>query len=106
MAGSPDIALTAAEIVRAIEGLDATDMPAILAAVASRLAAVRAAPKSKAEDDALLSAKEAADLLGVSTSFLYSGAGSEIPVVKVGRRRMYRRAVIERFIREHSGSDA
>lgn len=45
--------------------------------------------------DGLLSVKEAARYLGMSVAWLYA---SDVPCVKLGRRRLYRAVDLERFV--------
>ncbi|MBV8771496.1 MAG: helix-turn-helix domain-containing protein [Deltaproteobacteria bacterium] len=65
---------SASEIIAAIADLDTSDMAAILAAVASRLAHSRPAPEPSAPaaaDDESLTIEEAATLLRKSTKWIY-----------------------------------
>ena len=48
--------------------------------------------------DGLLSVKEAAQYLQMSPNWLY---GSGIPFVRLGRRRLYRRADLDSFVDQH-----
>ena len=50
--------------------------------------------RSYADPDSLLSVQEAADFLGMSPAWLYS---SDVPFVRIGRRRLYRRADLVRY---------
>jgi predicted DNA-binding transcriptional regulator AlpA len=82
------------DLIRAISEIDPGDMPAILAACASRLAESKPAPSPA--DDELLDAAAAARALGVSKSTLYHG---EFPfTVKVGGSRRYSRNGIKKYI--------
>jgi hypothetical protein len=93
--------LTAAEnILALIAQIDPADIPAVLAACAARMAAVMQHSKG-ADDDGLVDAKEAARLLAVSPSFLYHRRLDF--AVQVGRRRMYSRKGIQRFIARNAG---
>ncbi len=46
-------------------------------------------------NERLLSVKDAADQLGVSASWLY---GSNVPNVKLGRRKLYRPSDLARYV--------
>jgi excisionase family DNA binding protein len=49
----------------------------------------------------LLTADEVAELLGMTTSWVYAASRKgELPTVKLGRYRRYRREAIERWIEE------
>jgi excisionase family DNA binding protein len=49
----------------------------------------------------LLTASEVAEMLGVQTSWVYAASRrGELPTVKLGRYRRYRREAIERWIEE------
>ena len=48
--------------------------------------------------DGLLTVQEAAEYLKMSPNWLY---GSGIPFVRLGRRRLYRRADLDSFIEQH-----
>ena len=49
-------------------------------------------------NEKLLSVQEAADVLGVSTSFVYQ---SKIAHAKIGRRRLYRPSDLARYVSAH-----
>jgi hypothetical protein len=91
--------LTVAEYIAGLELFDdITDLAAIGAAADLRIVKLNQQRNGK-DDDELIDAKEAARMLGVSTSFLYTGRGRRlIPAVKVGRRKMYRKSAIQKFI--------
>jgi hypothetical protein len=98
--------LTVAEYIGLLEEFgDSDELFDISAAALLRALKLRHQQRDgKADRDVLLTAKEAAAMLKVSSSFLYSGAGKHISVIKIGRRKMYSRAVIERFIRQNSNN--
>jgi predicted DNA-binding transcriptional regulator AlpA len=54
--------------------------------------------KTPAVNERLLSAKEAADRLGMSLGWLSS---SQVPRVKLGRRTLYRPSDIDAFVAAH-----
>ena len=87
------------DLIAAIADLDPADMPAVLAAVAARLAETRQVPMLEAPtDDGLLDAAAAARLLGVSPSWLYHRP--KLPFrVKVGGKLKFRRDSIDRWLR-------
>jgi Helix-turn-helix domain len=89
--------VTITEIIGAIAELDPADCPAILAAVAARLAQTRESPP----DHELIDVDEAARMLGVSRSWLYHRTLHF--VVKVGGRRMFSRDGIRKFIEKNRG---
>jgi predicted DNA-binding transcriptional regulator AlpA len=92
--------LTVSELIAAIAGLDPADMPAVLAAVAARLAEAREVPVAESPaDDGLLDAEAAAKFLGVSESWLYHRP--KLPFrVKVGGKLKFRRSSIERWLKQ------
>jgi hypothetical protein len=91
--------LTVVELITAIQQSDPSDAPALLAAIAALLAK----PHSNgASDDELVDASEAAELLGMSESYLYHT--KKLPFrVKVGRRQMFSRNGIQKFIAKNAG---
>lgn len=92
-----------AELLAAISKLEPCDAPAVLAAVAARLAATRELrPAEVPADDDLLDACAAAKLLGVSESWLYHR--SKLPFrVKVGGKLKFRRSGIDRWLKQRQG---
>jgi hypothetical protein len=93
--------LTAAELIAEIATANIADMPALLAAIAGRLAERQATPASEATE--LVDIDEAETLTGMSKSFLYH---ARLPfAVKVGRRRMFSRTGIQKYIEKNSGKD-
>lgn len=76
------------------------DLPAVLAAVAARMATVQAEQVptvAPAEPDRGISLKEAAGRLGISESFLYKNA-SHLPFVRrIGRRLVCSTAAMDRW---------
>jgi hypothetical protein len=95
----------AAEIIAQLaECTDLTELSAVALAVAGRIAALASNNGKGTDNGGLITTAQAAKLLNVSSSFLYSGEGKHISVVKVGRRKMYSRAVIERYIAQNSGN--
>jgi len=58
-------------------------------------------PQLRAMTDSLLTAKEVADLLGVATSWVYEQSRrGQIPTVRLGRYRRYRREAIEAWLED------
>ena len=89
---------SASDIIAAIADLDPADAPAVLAALAARLAQARPALDTSADNSELLDADAAAALLGVSASWLYHRP--RLPFrVKVGGKLKFRRNAIERWLR-------
>jgi predicted DNA-binding transcriptional regulator AlpA len=90
--------LTTVELIAAIAEIDPADAPALLAAIAALLAK----PHSNgASDDELVDVSEAARITGLSESALYHG---KFPfTVRLGRRRMFSRAGIQRYIAKNAG---
>jgi excisionase family DNA binding protein len=53
-----------------------------------------------------ISVREAAAMIGVSQRTIWSLAKSgELPVVKIGTRRLFQISALERFIKEHSTTE-
>ena len=96
--------MNASEIISALQALDTRELSLALAAGQAELAAraisgeQRDAPALTNGDGGLIDAAAAARMLGVSTSFLYTGRGRTIPVIHCGRRKMYRRADLQKYI--------
>ena len=87
------------DILSAIAVLDRDQLPALMLAIAARMASAKSTPV--AADDELLSVQEAATMLGVSRSKLYHG---DFPfVVKVGGARRYSRNGIQKYIERRQG---
>jgi hypothetical protein len=81
---------------------DITELSAIGMAVSARVAAIEHSNGSNGSgDDELISAAEAAQLLGISKSFLYRRKLAFS--VRVGRRAMFSKRGIERFIAKNAG---
>jgi hypothetical protein len=94
--------LSTLDLIAAINAADVADMPALLAAIAGRLAEPRAA-NVPGEGTELVDIDEAERLTGMSKSFLYH---QRLPfAVKVGRRRMFSRTGIKKFIEKNSVRD-
>jgi hypothetical protein len=102
--------VSATDIITEVGELtDISSLSAIGVAVASRIAVLAQQGNGngqppEAEADRLLSTKEAAARLGVSTSFLYTGRGKHIPYEKRGlRKRLYRESALQHYEkRNHS----
>jgi predicted DNA-binding transcriptional regulator AlpA len=85
------------ELLAEIAKLDPADCPAILVALAAKMAAARDSQPA-GDDDELLDAEAAAALLGVSESWLYHRA--KLPFrVKVGGKLKFSRAGILRWLK-------
>jgi hypothetical protein len=95
--------VSVADVIAAIAELGTDDMPAVLAAVAARLAETREVSLVEASaDDGLLDAEAAARLLDVSPSWLYHRP--KLPFrVKVGGKLKFRRSGIERWLKQRQG---
>jgi hypothetical protein len=81
--------LSIADLIRAINEIDPGDVPAILAACASRLAEARNTPRESAApepDDTNLSIEEAAARLRRSTKWIYRHRGHLPFIRKIGPR--------------------
>ena len=92
---------SAAEILAAISAVDRKHLPALLAAIAARLVE----PAGDIVDDELVDAQEAATMLGVSASYLYHAEKLPFAVKGLGRRRMFSRVGIQKFIAKNTGKD-
>jgi hypothetical protein len=93
--------LSTADIIAAIAALDPSEAPAILSAGYALMA--RAADKPNGTgDDELVDASEAARMLGMSESYLYHATKLAFRV-KVGRRQMFSRNGIQKFINKQQG---
>jgi len=93
--------LDIAALISALEQVqDIATLSAIGMAVSARIAALAQGNGKAADNSELLDAKAVCAMLGgVSSSFLYSGRGSKvISAVRLGRRKMYRRSEVEKFI--------
>jgi len=109
--------VTAAELVAdpaRVADVDAVTLPALLAQLTTAAAAVAArlstiAPPTSASaaagtsGDRLLTAKEAAVLLGLSTDFLYKHEAAKPFRVRIGSEVRFSLAGIQRFIERHRG---
>jgi hypothetical protein len=91
--------VTADAIITAIATVDRKALPALLAAIAARMAESEPA----AGDDSLIDVHEAATILGVSESYL--NHNTQPFTVKVGGRRMFSKAGIQKFIARNAGKD-
>lgn len=89
-------------VVSAIQRLEPADLPAVAMALAARMAAIRAS--ASLFNDELIDAKEAAQILGRTKSFLYHAKGLSF-AVKVGTRRKYSRAEIQKYINSNLGKE-
>jgi predicted DNA-binding transcriptional regulator AlpA len=90
------------DIVSAIGTLDHDQLPALLAAIAARMAEAKvgASPLLPADDE-LLTVAQAKQLLGISASKLYHG---DFPfTVKVGHSRRFSRNGIQKYIEKRAG---
>jgi excisionase family DNA binding protein len=63
----------------------------------------RAPGKKNEPEGAPLSAGEAAAVLGVSLSTWKDRVRSEVPAIEIGRRRLYDRKDLERWLDQHRG---
>jgi hypothetical protein len=91
---------TAAEIIAALRNLDSADRMKVIIAAATMDMETKSAPAKG--DDELVDIDAAVRMLGLSASFLYH---QKLPfIVKIGRRRMFSRAGIQRYIRTKQGS--
>jgi predicted DNA-binding transcriptional regulator AlpA len=91
------------DLLAAITTLDSADAPAVMVALAARLAETRKVrpPEALADDD-LLDAEAAATFLGVSVSWLYHRP--KLPFrVKIGGKLKFRRSGIERWLKQRQG---
>jgi excisionase family DNA binding protein len=89
------------DLIAAIQQVEPSDMPAILAAVASRLAESRAAPAPPANGKpALVDATELARELSVPESQLMTLARQgRVPSVMIGKYRRFNLAAVEAALR-------
>ena len=107
---------TAAEIVAdpaRVGDVDVASLPTLLAqlttaaaVVAARLSAIepqRAESPASSGSDRLLTAKEAAVLLNLSTDFLYKHEAAKAFRVRIGNEVRFSLAGIQRFIERHRG---
>jgi predicted DNA-binding transcriptional regulator AlpA len=87
--------MSIADLIRAISEIDADKLPALMLAIAARMAEAKSTPAAEGGDE-LLDAREAARCLGVSASTLYH---TDFPfMVKVGGSRRYSRNGIQKYI--------
>lgn len=93
--------MTAADLIAAIAAADPSDMPAILAACASRLAASKA-PAASPEADELLDVDQCRKLLGKSKSWLYHNHKTLPFAIKgLGKAPRFSRRKLEEYIAKH-----
>jgi hypothetical protein len=97
LAAVPDIG----ELISSLEQVhDIATLSAIGMAVSARIASL-AQHSNSAGDDELCDVSEAARITGLSESALYHGKWPFI--VRLGRRRMFSRSGIQKFIAKNAG---
>ena len=92
--------MSVTELIAAIATIEREQLPALLTAIAARLAE----PTSKPVDDDLIDVSDAARMLGVSESYLYHAKRLKY-AVNVGKRRMFSRTGIQTFIQKQQGKN-
>jgi excisionase family DNA binding protein len=101
--------LSLRDLIAAIASLDPVDAPAVLAAVAARLAADKPAPAPASTDGAatLVDAAQAAATLNVPESWLRSQSrAGKLPSVRLGKYIRFDIADVKRALRERQTSAA
>lgn len=99
--GANNESVNLSDLLAGIATMDPTDAPAVLAAVAARLALAK--PEPDAPADELLDVEAAAALLGVSPSWLHHRP--KLPFrLKVGGKLKFRRSGVERWLRQRQGA--
>jgi excisionase family DNA binding protein len=89
------------DLIAAIASADPSDMPAILAACASRLAQAKSAPGAPQADE-LLNAEQTAKLLGYRASYVYEMLKrGDLPCVRDKKFVRVRKSALDAYIAGH-----
>jgi hypothetical protein len=94
--------LSLSELISALSGLEAAELQSVIASAAGILAA-RSNGHREEPPDELIDVHKAATILGVSESYL--SHNMQPFTVKIGGRRMFSKAGIQRFIARNAGKD-
>jgi excisionase family DNA binding protein len=93
--------LTAADLIREIGSLDPADCPALLAAIAARMASVKSMPAPVETTAGLVDAAQAAAALNIPESWLRSQARQgKLPFVRLGKYVRFDIADVEQALRK------
>jgi excisionase family DNA binding protein len=96
---------TAAEILAAIAQLDRKHLPALLAAIAGRMADGEPASAPPPEPDELLDADQVAALLKFRKSYVYELCRTkQLPCIRQGKLVRVRRSAVMTYINRHERS--